>query len=325
MRIAIVIDKSRAEYLPGEEGRQEDRQSLKTMKSIKEVLSKEYDVIHLTVGNDLIDRLKEEKVDLVFNLSNGVRGEDNLLQLPALLELAGIPYTGSTPLAHGLAYNKIYSGKVFEAFNIKTPSFTSVANMEELKSNNYDYPVLIKPKDEGSSRGIHNDSLIFNFKSLKNKIQEQLKTYNPPIMVMEYIEGTELTVGIIEDGGVLKVLPVLEIDFSDLPKELNKIYSFEAKVEYADYISYHIPARVDDETRRSIEDTAKRAFRALGLRDYARVDIRLKDGIPYVIEINSLPGLQKDHSDLCKMAEAMNLTYDKLIKTIVKQGINRAK
>lgn len=323
MKIAIVTDKPRVEFLPGEEGLQEDKQRKATMEHITEALSDEYDVINLTMDQDLIENINEEDVDLVFNLCNGIQGESSLSQLPSLLEYEDIAYTGSAPLGHGLAYNKIYSGKIFKASNISTPGFTYVSDVEEIENINLKFPLLVKPKDEGSSRGIQDDSLTYDKESLINKVSECLELYNPPIMIMEYIDGREFTVGVIGNGEDIRVLPILEIDFTKLPKGLNKIYSFEVKFKYAEDTIYHIPARIDETTRKKIEVTAIDAFRSLGLRDYARVDIRLRDGKPYVIEINSLPGLDKNNSDICKMAYSADIEYDELIKEIVEMGLSR--
>ncbi len=325
MKIAIVRDASRAEFLPGEEGIQEDKQHKITMGHIKEALDDTYEVIDLIMDENLIQNLEDEKVDLVFNLCNGIRGEASLSQLPSLLEYEDIDYTGSAPLAHGIAYNKIFSGKIFKASGIATPGFIQVNHIDELQNMELEFPLLVKPKDEGSSRGIQDDSLVFDRQSLIEKVQEGLETYNPPMMVMEYIEGTEFTVGVLGNGEDTRILPILEIDFSNLPKGLNKIYSFEAKFEYDEYITYHIPARIDKETYKKISDTAIKAFNSLGLRDYSRVDIRIKNGVPYVIEINSLPGLDRNNSDIIKMAEAEGMDYDKLIKTIVNISRDRIK
>ena len=325
MKIAIVIDEARVNYLQGEEGEQEDSQSIRTMKYIKEALSDDYEVIHLVMDDDIIDTLKKENIDLVFNLCNGIHGEASLSQLPSMLEFANITYTGSGPLGHGLAFNKIISGNIFKAFNVETPGFIYINHTDELDDIKLKYPVLVKPKDEGSSRGIHDDSLIFDREFLIKKLEESLDLYNPPIMIMEYIEGREFTVGVIEEDDSLEVLPILEIDLSGLPKGINKIYSFEAKVQYDDLVKYYCPARLDEKTRLQIEKTAKKAFKSLGLRDYARVDIRLSNGVPFVIEVNSLPGLDKEHSDICKMVKAKGIKYEDLIKKIVVQARNRMK
>ena len=323
MKIAIVTDKPRKNLLPGEEGIQEDRQHKDTMFQIKDALTNEYEVINLIMDQDIVRNIKKEKVDLVFNLCNGVRGEGSLSQLPAILESEGIAYTGSTPLAHGLAYNKIISGKIFLASKIPSPRFSYMKSTEGIDELKLNYPLILKPKDEGSSRGIHNDSLVFNKKLLTRKLKELLGKYNPPIMIMEYVEGREFTVGLLGNGDDIQVLPILEIDLSNLPEGINKIYSFEAKFKFDEYVKYHLPARVDEETYKSISKTAVKAYKSLGLRDYARVDIRLKDNIPCVIEANSLPGLDKYNSDICKMAEKAGIKYDELIKRIVKMGLSR--
>lgn len=325
MKIAIVRDESRAEFLPGEEGIQEDKQTRITIEHIKEALEDTYEVINLTMDDTLIENLDRENVDLVFNLCNGVRGEDSLTQLPSLLEFEDIEYTASAPMGHGLAYNKIFSGKIFKASGIPTPGFILANDIEELDDFNLNFPLLVKPKDEGSSRGIQDDSLTFNKESLIEKVKSGLERYTPPMMIMEYIEGTEFTVGVLGNGEDIEVLPILEIDFSKLPEDLNKIYSFEVKFKYEDYVVYHIPARLDKETYKKVSETAIKAFKSLNLRDYARVDIRLKDRVPYVIEINSLPGLDRENSDIIKMANAAGIEYDELIKKIVNISRKRIK
>ncbi len=324
MKIGIITDKPRAEFLPTEEGLLEDKQKRKTVKHLKETISKKYDCINLVFDDNIIKKLKREKVDLVFNLCNGIRGNSRLSQLPAMLEAAGIPYTSSSPLGHGLAQDKIYSGLVFKELGIPTPSFIYVYNIEEIKDLQFNFPVLVKPKNEGSSRGIHEDSLVFNKESLIKKVGEQLETYNPPIMITEYIEGKEFTVGVMGNSDNISVLPILEIDFSNIPNHLNKFYSFEVKVHYGDQTKYYVPARIKKKTENNIKKIAIKAYRALNMRDYARIDFRLnKDNIPYVLEINSLPGLMKGHSDLCKMGTAAGLNYDGLIMKIVDNAVKR--
>lgn len=323
MKIAIVTDKTRTKILPTEEGLLEDKQKKETIKELKEVLSKKFDCTHLFLDDNIISKLKNKKVDLVFNLCNGVQGETKLSQFPAMLEYAGIPYTASSPFGHALASNKIYSCKLFKQAGISTPDFASLYDVKEIEGLNLNFPILIKPNDEGSSRGIHEDSLVFNKDDLMDKIKNELEAYTPPIMLTEYIEGREFTVGVLGNGNDISVLPILEIDFSNLPESLNKFYSFEVKSYYDKYTSYHVPARLDENTKELIEKTAIKAYKTLSMRDYARVDIRLKDGIPYVLEINSLPGLKKEHSDICKMAEACNLKYEGLIMKIIDNALKR--
>lgn len=149
----------------------EDRQKRETVKFIKEVLSEKFTCIDLVFDENILNRLKREKVDLVFNLCNGIRGHSRISQLPAILEFAGIPYTGSSPLGHALAYNKIYSCKLFNEANINTPKFAYVSDLEEIEHIDINLPAIVKPKDEGSSRGIHQSSLVFNKEELIKKVR----------------------------------------------------------------------------------------------------------------------------------------------------------
>lgn len=323
LKIAIVTDESRFKSLPTEEGLMEDRQKKKTMQKVKEVLSENFNCIDLVFDDKLITKLKSEKVDLVFNLCNGINGDSRLSQLPAILEYSGIPYTGSKPLGHGLAYDKVYSCKIFKEAEVPTPEFLYYYNVDEIENLDVKYPIMVKPNDEGSSRGIHENSLVNNLDDLIEKVNDDLQVYNPPIMVSEYIDGREFTVGVIGNGENIRVLPILEIDFSNLPSHLNNIYSFEVKFHYGDKTIFHVPAKLNDEMRRKIEKIAIDAYNSLGMKDYARVDFRLKDGIPYVLEINSLPGLMEGHSDITKMADACSLGYKGLIMEIVNNAIER--
>lgn len=317
MKIAIVTDQPRATVLKTDEGIQEDLQSVETLKYIMDALEPEYEVVSIPMDENIFKNLHTKKVDFVFNLSNGITGEASLIQLPAMLEFAGIPYTGSGPLPHGLAYNKIVSGKIFKASGIPTPNFVSIRNGDELANLKLDFPLIVKPKDEGSSRGIQDNSLTFELSALTEKVAENLKKYNPPLIISEYIEGREFTVGILGNGDEVEVLPIMEIDFSDLPEGMNKIYSFEAKFEFDEHIVYHIPSNISEETEALIKHSAVNAYHSLGIRDYARIDIRVRDNKAYVIEINSLPGLDKYHSDIIKMAKAKGIEYDELIRRIV--------
>lgn len=326
MKIAILTDESRASILPGKEGYLEDLQKKKTVSELKKILSKKYECIILKANVNIVSKLYREKVDLVFNLCNGLNGDSKQAQIPALLEFAGIPYTGSSILGHAVAINKNYSSKIFESMQIPTPRFICINNERELVKldcSKLSFPLLIKPCDEGSGRGIHQNSLVYNENSLKAKVREELLKYNPPIMITEYIDGREFTVGVLGNRGNLKVLPILEISFDNLPKNFAKFYSFEVKSEYGHKTIYKCPAPLDSVLKSRIEEVAKKAFLALNMRDYARVDIRLKDTTPYVLEINSLPGLERGYSDITKMADAYGLGYEGLVDEIIKNALTR--
>ena len=323
MKIAIITDKSREDFLPSEEAVQEDGQKTQTVNEIKEILSKKYDCISLVADDNVIEKLKSKNIDLVFNLCNGVNGDSKLAQMAAILEFADLPYTGSSVLGHAIAINKTYSSTIFKATNIPTPNFASISNIKDLENIDIPFPILVKPNDEGSSRGIHQDSLVFNKETLVKVVRAGLETYNPPIMLNEYIQGREFSVGIFGNGDNLTILPIQEIDLSNLPDNLLKFYSFEIKTYYKSHTAYHIPASLSDLERKSIENVALKAFKSLSLKDYARVDVILKDGIPYVLEINSLPGLMRKKSSLYRMAETIDLGYEGLVLGIVEAARKR--
>ena len=326
MKIAIITDRPREKILPGEEGRHEDQQKKDTVSCIKEVLSKRFDCIELVSSDDIIARLKKEKVDLVFNMCNGLKGDCKLAQLPAVLEFAGIPYTGSKVLGHTLALNKVYACRIFKNRGIPTPDYIPVFDIKDIdKAEKLTFPAIVKPSDEGSGRGIHNDSLVYDMDMLKRKVAEELSTYNPPIMVNKYIEGREFTVGVLGNGSSIRVLPIMEISFENIPRDIPRFYSFEVKAYYRDRTSYICPADLTDELRERIQETAAKTYKALSLLDYARIDMRVEGGGPYVLEVNSLPGLMKDFSDLPMMAEAAGLGYEGLIMGIVDSAIERTR
>lgn len=296
------------------------------MKNVKGVLAKKFDCIDLVADDDIITRLKTENVDLVFNLCNGIRGNNKLAQLPAVLEFAGIPYTGSSNLGHTLAINKHIACNIFKNVGIATPDFIpiyDVSDLHKLDNRKIKFPVIVKPCDEGSGRGIHQDSLVFDKDSLKSIVSEELSLYNPPIMISEYIHGKEYTVGVLGNGKDMTVLPILKIGFEKLPKDMLKFYSFEVKAYYNHKINYTCPAVISNDLEQKICDTAIKAYNALQLWDYARVDIRIKDGVPYVLEINSLPGLTDGFSSLTRMAKACELGYNGLVLKIVESAMKR--
>lgn len=179
MKIAILTDKPKTTLLANKENYLEDLQKKQTVSILKKVLSsKKFDCIALRADANIIQKLRKENVDLVFNLSNGLIGNSRQAQIPAILEFAGIPYTGSSILGHTLAINKNYSCKIFQSLNIPTPDFISVyseKDFEKIDFSKLSYPLLVKPCDEGSGRGIQQDSLVFDKKTLKNKLKKNFQ------------------------------------------------------------------------------------------------------------------------------------------------------
>ena len=178
----------------------------------------------------IMQKLKDNPIDLAFNLSTGISGESRQSQIPAILEMLDIPYVGSGVLTHAMALNKVVAKKIFLYHGIPTPKFQAFRSGKETVDKNLTYPIIVKPACEGSGFGIHKDRVVFNEKDLYKKIGELLAKYQPPVLAEEFIEGREFTVGIIGNGKEKTILPIMEIDFKNIPEEYGKFYSFEVKM-----------------------------------------------------------------------------------------------
>ena len=305
------------------EVRHTDEQKEETAEVIDQILSQKYEIEKIIANEKIMERLARKDIDIVFNLSTGIRGESRQSQIPAILEMLGIPYVGSGILAHSLALNKAVAKQVFQFYKISTPRFQVFYTVADEVDKSLSFPIIVKPACEGSGFGIHKDSVVYNEEALLKKVKELLEQYQPPVLAEEFIEGREFTVGVIGNGKNKTVLPILEIDFEDVPEEYGKFYTFEVKTDFGHKTKYHCPALLSAELQKEIIQNVLGAFDALGCRDMARVDVRVKNGKAYIIEINSLPGLKPVHSDLPKMAEAAGMSYEELIVKIFKEAVKR--
>jgi D-alanine-D-alanine ligase len=248
------------------------------------------------------------KCDLVFIGLHGKWGEDGTVQ--ALLDMKKIKYTGSKMLASTVTMDKILSKILFDKYQIPTPKWISLFSNEidfdkiesEIKSE-LGYPIVVKPNDQGSTVGL---SIVKN----QNQLNEALlvaSKYSDKILIEEFIEGRELTVGIVDKT----IYPVLEI----VPT--HEIYDYECK--YTSGMSeYIVPAKIDEYISNQLKEVSMKAFNALECEGYARLDYRLtKDNKFYLLEINTLPGMTS-LSLLPKMAESVNVSFEELVNQIVK-------
>ncbi|MGI6425408.1 MAG: D-alanine--D-alanine ligase family protein [Tepidanaerobacteraceae bacterium] len=318
--IGLVVNKINSKMHNIEDIKAEEQRRI-TSREIEKIISKKYRVKKIIADNKIIENLLKSKVNFVFNLSTGVKGESRQSQVPAILEMLGIPYVGSGVLAHGMALNKAVAKKLFRFHSVSTPYFQEFYTGKEKLDPNLKFPAIVKPACEGSGFGIHKDSLVYKEEDLYQKVVRLLKDYQPPALAEEYIDGREFTVGIIGNGKEKIVLPILEIDFRSVSEEYDKFNTFESKNGLGGQKQFYCPAPLSKEKKEIIEKSALFAFDALGCKDFARVDIRMKDNVPYVIEINSLPGLQRGYSDFPRMAEVAGMSYEELILTILSQAI----
>ncbi|MHB8155213.1 MAG: D-alanine--D-alanine ligase family protein [Candidatus Omnitrophota bacterium] len=278
----------------------------------------------------LFSYFKKNRVDMVFNIDEGKHGRFRESEVPAVLDYLNIPYTGSDTFSLALALNKTLTKKILKAENIPTPNFQLFVKGNELLDSDLRFPLIVKPNCEGSAKGINKTNVVGNSADLAIKVKECINIYRQEALVEEFIEGKELTVGILENGKT-RVLPILEIDFSNCKKSGEYFYSwkmkeFQGNRELGLVPEFYCPARLDADTESKVKDVALRTHRAVGCLDISRTDIRLdKNNVPYVLEINPLPGLDPKESNFPIMAYAAGMKYEDLIEAILLSASERAK
>ena len=270
----------------------------------------------------LFSYFKKNRVDMVFNIAEGKHGRFRESEVPAVLDYLNIPYTGSDTFSLALALNKTLTKKILKAENIPTPNFQLFVRGDEELAKELKFPLIVKPNCEGSAKGINKTSVVSNQEDLFRKVRECIDVYRQEALVEEFIEGKELTVGILENGKT-RVLPILEIDFSNCKKSGEYFYSwkmkeFQGNHELGLVPEFYCPARLDKQVELEVKDVALRTHRAVGCLDISRTDIRLdKFNVPYVLEINPLPGLDPKESNFPLMAYAAGMKYEDLIEAIL--------
>jgi D-alanine-D-alanine ligase len=287
-------------------------------------------VLLIEADENAYGTLLNTRPDIVFNIAEGLRGESRESHIPAILEMLGIPYTGSGPLTLAIALDKMLTQEILHYKGAPTPRHQVLTAPEDRLNMRLRFPLIVKPIHEGSSKGIRNDSVVSNEERLKEKVAYIVKNYDQPALVEEFIDGREFTVGLLGNKNPV-VLPIVEITFKGLPKGANKIYSYEAKwiwdIPEKPLDMFQCPAHVPPELSEKIGRVALRVFKILGCRDMCRVDMRVDEsGTPYILEVNPLPGMIPDpkaHSCLPEAARAAGFTYDQLICTILYNALER--
>ena len=279
-------------------------------------------VVHLEATPDLPRVLAEADVDLIFNIAEGVEGRNREAQVPALCELLGIPYTGSDSATLAIALDKALGKKVLMQHDILTPKFQLMESARERLSSDMKFPLIVKPNAEGSSKGIDSKNVVDTEEELRAAVKSCVEKYRQPALVEEYIAGREFTVGLLGDKRP-RVLPPMEIKFKK-QDNLRPVYDYGVKQEWEEHVYYECPAKLTEAEQKAMEKIARATFWALDCRDVARVDLRMDaEGRIYVLEVNPLPGLTPDYSDLVLIAKAIGMEYDQLIAEIMVGGLRR--
>lgn len=295
-----------------------------TLQAIREAIaSYGHEVIDLEATSELPNVLSNTQIDVVFNIAEGFKGRTRESQVPALLELLDIPYSGSDPATLAIALDKALAKRVVRQHGILTPNFMVMATgKEKLPRELASFPLIVKPNAEGSSKGVHPASVVRNEVELRETARKLLDKYKQPVLVEQYISGREFTVGLLGERRP-RVLPIMEVVFLDR-SDATPVYSFAHKQDWNSKLRYDVPASLDGAQQRSIEKAARECFLALNCRDVARIDFRMDaQGRPYFLECNPLPGLTPDWSDLVLISKAAGMDYHGLIGEILAPAIRR--
>jgi D-alanine-D-alanine ligase len=298
-----------------------------TIAAVRDALSTFGDVILLEAVGDFPRRLAEARVDLLFNMAEGWSGPSREAQVPAIAEFLGVPYTASDPLTLAIALHKGRAKDILRQRGVATPpamlieSFAALARLDSLE-----YPLFLKPAWEGSSKGIHSANRVETARAAKARAEHLLAVYRQPVLAEAYLPGQEFTVAILGNEPDLRCLPTIRYRFETLPAGALPVMGYEAKWVWdtpeAGLKVLECPAGIEAELNDRIQATALAAYRALGCRDWARVDLRLDaQGVPQVLEINPLPGIIPDpaaNSCFPRAAAAAGMAYAELIQTVVR-------
>ncbi|MGE0622929.1 MAG: hypothetical protein AB7I04_23710 [Pseudomonadales bacterium] len=271
----------------------------------------------------LIERLaRGDRWELVFNIAEGLNGYGREAQVPAILDVYGIPYTFSDPLTASLCLHKAWTKRLVAVAGIPTARDRLIARSRDCARFDLNFPVLLKPVAEGTGKGVSPDSLVTDPKQLGATARMLLSRYRQPVLAEEYLPGREFTVGIVGTGSSARVLGTLEIVLLEGAEQ--DVYSYVNKEQCETLVDYRPVSNEDEEVVQDAETIALKAWITLGCRDAGRIDLRCDDrGNPVFIEVNPLAGLHPTHSDLPMIATAEGLPYADLIEAIVASAAAR--
>lgn len=328
MRIGLAFD-LKNDFQPDRETPDdafEEYDSLDVVTAIAEGLrALGHRTILLGGGRKFISKILKSKVDFVFNIAEGhgsLRSRE--AQVPAILEMLDIPYSGSDPQTLAITLDKPLAKQLVTTAGVTTPPWLligSLKSLEAVSAGDFPLPAFIKPAFEGSSKGIRLTSRADTAARARAITRRLLTEYRQPVLVEKYIEGDEVTVGMVGNSppavvGIMRVLPRRK--FKDF------VYSLEVKRDWRNLVDYECPAKLPKSIIKRITDYSLAAFTTLGCRDFSRVDFRVApDGTPYFLEVNPLPGLNPESGDLPILSYKMGWTYNRLIKAIFESALAR--
>lgn len=323
--IGIVFNLKR----PADDDAYEEYDEIETIEALRaEIERYGFRVVLLEQDDRFLKRICSTRVDFVVNIAEGrgaTRGRES--QVPCILESMSIPYSGSDPVALGVTLDKYLTGTVLQAGGVPVPERFMIRSVRDCASIKRDLfrrrkRFIVKPRWEGSSKGIFFDSVVDGHEKLLQRARLIIERYRQPALVEAFIEGDEITAGVCGNDrprllGMMRIRPR-----SDTGRPF--IYSLENKHEWETKILYEPPDVLPLKTRMKIEEFAIRAFQVLELRDIARIDFRVgPDGTPRVIDVNPLPGLSPRYSDLPILCRLNGKSYRRLVREFLATALRR--
>jgi D-alanine-D-alanine ligase len=347
LHVALLANlKKNAPILPGTPADYwADLDSEHTVEAIADALRQRgHQVTFLEGDVTLYDRLREVRPDICFNICEGHFGDSREAQVPAILEMLRIPYTGSKVLTLALTLDKPMTKRVLTFHGLPTPPFQVFERPDEPLDETLAFPLFVKPSRQGTGMGISAESIVHEESRLRAQLKRLFDAYGEPVLVERFISGRDITVGMVgnlappvawrvpEDEDAPRVqrglhfLPPLEIELGDYAQTEGGVYTYHAKVDLADRLNYICPARLSQDQVEELDWMAAATFRVTGCLDVARVDFRLDEAdgdTPYILEINPLPGLSPGISDLVIEAEAGGISHAGLVNMILDEALER--
>lgn len=338
----LKVNAPKFEGMP--EDQWDDLDSEKTVNALVDAIRAGGHVCEFLEGDvTLLDTIRKYKPDICFNICESHFGDAREAQVPALLEQLQIPYTGSKVLTLALALDKSMTKRVLLYHELPTPTFQSFERVDEPLNSDMVFPLFVKPSREGTGMGVTGKSIVHNEDELRERINHILGRYKQSALVERYIEGREVTVGVVGNliGPVarrlpenesaprvqagLRFFPPMEVDLKPY-EDTDTVYSNRLKVALADQLTYLCPAPLDDDMVDELNWLTAAVFRVTGALDVSRVDFRLDihdNWKPYILEINPLPGLSPGISDLVIEAAAEGVGHAHLVNMILDTALKR--
>jgi D-alanine-D-alanine ligase len=317
-----------------------------------------HDVTLIEADVEAYEKLRQSRADLVFNIAEGTHGEDRESQIPAMLEMLGLPYTGSGPLALALCLHKGKAKAILSWHGIPTPPFRVATCPADLDGFTCPFPLIVKLLHEGSSMGLSYDAVVETQQALVRRVEYVTQTYQQPAIVEQFIDGREFTVPVLGNRP-LRALPVVEVFFSG-PRSITLFQPDDPIIlqfarahghRIAEPVEYRLsvdseriwirteaggeidipvslttstcPADIPAALTAALQETAMRAFQALECRDWGRIDMRVgADGMPQVLELNPMAGIDPTYW-LPRSAAAAGMDYEALIGAIIQAACDR--